>query len=116
MKTIFIFLIFIGLIINGLSQTNSVSTQTYSQVRTNWNYHTNSFEVHHGFGGQIATETITRDYADAFIGTITSNTFCDVFYNNSKRQTILLSSNVVGEIKITWQTNVVYTTNFIKNK
>lgn len=117
MKTIiFIFLISTMLSFKGKAETNSISTQTYSVVKTNWNYHTNIFEVYYGSNGQTnGVYTVNRG-VDALIGTVISNQFCSVFNNNVKKQTFLLTSKVLGELKVTWQTNVVYRTNFYVNK
>lgn len=93
--------------------TNNLEVQTYSEVTTNWEYVTNSFDVYYGVGNDTNNiYTITHDHPDAYVGTVTSNNICNVFYDRQLKSSFVLNSKKIMEIKVVWENKTIYTTNY----
>ena len=97
----------------GQSITNSLDVQTYSEVTTNWGYVTNSFDIYYGVGNDTNNiYTVTHDHPDAYVGTVTSNNICNVFYDKQLKSSFILSSKKIEMIKVVWENKTIYTTNY----
>jgi len=100
-----------------LTLTN-LQYKTRFELITNWSLFTNSFDFHYGYSDNTNAVvedhvgTICADYPIAFIGIVTSNNYVDVYNKKTYIDSVLLSSKPISRITITWQTNVVYHTNY----
>ena len=104
------------MIVSGFCQktvTNNLEVQTCSEVTTNWRYITNSFDVYYGVENDTNNiYTITHDYPDAYVGIVTSNTICNVFYDKQLKSSFVLDSKKIMKIKVIWENKIIYTTNY----
>ena len=98
-----------------------VKINVYSQLQTNWFYHTNTFEAYYQWDNETNNSgphvyTFFDNNSIMLVGVITSNNICDIFYNNQLKGTTTLSSNKLGRLEIKSSTQTVYTTNYMTGK
>lgn len=100
-----------------LTLTN-LQYKTRFELITNWSLFTNSYDFHYGFSANTNAVvedhigTICAGYPTAYVGIITSNNYVDVYNNKTYIDSLLLNSKCISKITITWQTNIVYKTNY----